>query len=48
MSRLKKFARSLISGYAMLGANIFYTLASVPLALHYLNTFQQSDTPQSN
>ena len=36
MSRLKKFTRSLLSGYLMLGANIFYTLASVPLALHYL------------
>ena len=37
MSRIKKFTRSLISGYAVLGANIFYTLASVPLALHYLS-----------
>ncbi|MGH7950744.1 MAG: lipopolysaccharide biosynthesis protein [Limisphaerales bacterium] len=37
MSRLKKFTRSLLSGYFMLGANIFYTLASVPLALHYLD-----------
>ena len=36
MSRLKKFTRSLLSGYVALGANIFYTLASVPLALHYL------------
>jgi O-antigen/teichoic acid export membrane protein len=36
MSRLKKFTRSLLAGYLMLGANIFYTLASVPLALHYL------------
>ena len=37
MSRLKKFTRSLMSGYLMLGVNIFYTLASVPLALHYLS-----------
>lgn len=37
MSRLKKFTRSLLSGYVALGANIFYTLASVPLALHYLS-----------
>src|ERR1017187_9077761 len=36
MSRLKKFTHSLLSGYVALGANIFYTLASVPLALHYL------------
>jgi O-antigen/teichoic acid export membrane protein len=36
MSRLKRFTRSLLSGYLMLGANVFYTLASVPLALHYL------------
>jgi O-antigen/teichoic acid export membrane protein len=37
MSRLKNFTRSLLSGYVMLGANIFFTLASVPLALHYLD-----------
>lgn len=37
MSRLKKFTRSLFSGYVQLGANIFYTLAGVPLALHYLS-----------
>lgn len=37
MSRLKRFARSLLSGYVMLGANTLYTLASVPLALHYLS-----------
>lgn len=36
MSRLKKFTHSLLSGYVALGANIFYTLASVSLALHYL------------
>jgi O-antigen/teichoic acid export membrane protein len=38
MSRLKKFTRSLVSGYILLAANIIYTLVSVPLALHYLGT----------
>jgi O-antigen/teichoic acid export membrane protein len=37
MSRLKKFTYSILSGYAVLGANIFYTLASGALALHYLS-----------
>lgn len=37
MSRLKRFAHSLISGYVLLGANMVYTLASVPLALSYLS-----------
>lgn len=37
MSRFKRFAHSLVSGYALLAANILYTLASVPLALHYLS-----------
>ena len=36
MSRLKKFAHSLFSGYLQLGANIVFSLASVPLALSYL------------
>lgn len=36
MSRFKRFAHSLASGYVLLGANMLYTLASVPLALHYL------------
>ena len=36
MSRLKKYSRSLFSGYITLGANILFTVASVPLALHYL------------
>src|SRR4051794_14991042 len=36
MSRFKRFTHSLASGYLLLGANIFYTLAQVPLALHYL------------
>jgi O-antigen/teichoic acid export membrane protein len=37
MSRLRKFAHSLASGYLLLGVNAAYTLASVPLALHYLS-----------
>lgn len=40
MSRFKRFAHSLISGYLLLGANVIYTLASVPLALHYLSKEQ--------
>jgi len=36
MSRFKRFAHSLLSGYVLLGVNILFTLASVPLALHYL------------
>ena len=37
MSRFKRFTHSLASGYLVLGANIVYTLAQVPLALHYLS-----------
>lgn len=37
MSRFKRFAHSLASGYVLLVANMLYTLASVPLALHYLS-----------
>jgi O-antigen/teichoic acid export membrane protein len=40
MSRLKRFAHSLVSGYALIAANVIYTLASVPLALHYLSKEQ--------
>jgi len=36
MSRVKKFSKAVFSGYALLGVNILYTLASVPLALNYL------------
>lgn len=36
MSRLNRYTQSLISGYALLGINMLYTLGSVPLALHYL------------
>jgi len=35
MSRVRNAVRSLVSGYA--GVNVLYTLASVPLALHYLS-----------
>lgn len=37
MARYNHFVRGLFSSYAAIGINIFYTLASVPLALHYLN-----------
>jgi O-antigen/teichoic acid export membrane protein len=37
MSRIKRFAHSLVSGYVFLVANVLYTLASVPLALYYLS-----------
>ncbi len=37
MSRSKRFVTGLLSSYAAIGVNILYTLASVPLALHYLN-----------
>lgn len=37
MSRVRNAVRSLVSGYAGIGANVLYTLASVPLALHYLS-----------
>ncbi len=37
MSRFKQFSYTLISGYLMMGANVAFTLASVPLALHHLS-----------
>ena len=37
MSRSKHFITGLLTGYAALGINVLYTLASVPLALHYLS-----------
>lgn len=37
MSRLQQFTRSMLSSYAQLVVNVFYTLASVPLALKYLS-----------
>jgi O-antigen/teichoic acid export membrane protein len=36
MSRSKRFAHSLLSGYLLVGINIVYTLISVPLTLHFL------------
>lgn len=36
MSRFKYAARAFVSGHVALAANLVYTLASVPLALHYL------------
>src|SRR4051794_15903342 len=40
MSRFKNAARSLTSGYAAIATNAVYSLASVPLALHYLTKEQ--------
>jgi len=40
MSRLKRFAHSLISGYVLLGTNMLYSLASYPLAIRYLTPEQ--------
>src|SRR5580658_9962827 len=37
MSRLKNFSRSVVTSYLFIGVNVLYTLASVPLALHYLS-----------
>src|SRR5688572_9055452 len=37
MSRLKRYAHSLASGYVQMGANVVYTLASVPLAFAFLS-----------
>lgn len=37
MSRIKNLARALASGYVALGANVLYTLGTVPVALHYLS-----------
>jgi len=37
MSRFRNAARSLTSGYLAMGSNVLYTLASVPLALHFLS-----------
>jgi len=36
MSRAKRFASALASGYLALAANVVYTVLSIPLALHYL------------
>jgi O-antigen/teichoic acid export membrane protein len=37
MSRFRRIVHSVASGYAVLAATAFYSLASVPLALHYLS-----------
>lgn len=37
MSRIKRYQHSLLSGYVLLGANVLFTLAAVPLALRYLS-----------
>jgi O-antigen/teichoic acid export membrane protein len=37
MSRLQRFVHSLAAGYVLLGANVFYTLASFRLANHFLS-----------
>jgi O-antigen/teichoic acid export membrane protein len=37
MSRLKNFARGVVSGYVQMAVNVVFTMASVPLALHYLS-----------
>lgn len=37
MSRSKRFIAGLLSGYGSIAANIIFTMASIPLALHYLD-----------
>lgn len=37
MSRLQHFKRGVATGYLTLGANLLFTLGSVPLSLHYLS-----------
>ena len=37
MTRSKRFVTGLLSSYAAIGINILYTIASVPLAFHYLD-----------
>lgn len=38
MSRTRRFAHSLISGYALLGVNILFTLVQGRMLLHYITT----------
>ena len=40
MSRSKRFLTGLVSSYAAIGVNMLYTIASIPLALHYLDKEQ--------
>src|SRR3954468_24543984 len=37
MSRVRRFAHSVASGYVVLAVTAVYALASLPLALHYLS-----------
>ncbi len=37
MTRSKRFIAGLLSGYGSIAANIVFTMASIPLALHYLD-----------
>src|ERR1041385_4320536 len=37
MSRFRKYAHALATGYALLAANILFTLAQWPLAIRYLS-----------
>src|SRR5947209_7440647 len=38
MSRFRRLIHSVVSGYAGLVVTIIYSLASIPLALHYLSS----------
>jgi len=40
MSRVKRFAYSLASGYVLIAVNMVYTLAMLPLALNYLTAVE--------
>ena len=40
MSRIKNLVSSVSSGYLAMGANIVYTMGSIPVALHYLSKEQ--------
>ena len=40
VSRMRRFLHSVASGYAVLAANTVFTLAQIPLALHYLTKEQ--------
>src|SRR5690349_1337147 len=37
MSRSKRFAHSLLSGYLLVGVNAIYSLITFPLGLHFLS-----------
>ena len=37
MTRSKRFAHSLLSGYLLVGVNVLYTLITFPLGLHFLS-----------